>query len=192
MCWRRYEVSHKWFPSTPRHPNHAKNILLPVVQDHSCCPSNFWHFPPLKWDFFTITPTEHLCRALYHQSGNAESTWSKRSKLNQTNITPKQVVKGRGFKIVHLNIRSFIDHMDEFPLYRTSKQFDIIRINETWLDNTISDHEIAIQGYNIVWRDSNGNIWGVALYVRELIKHRIRNDLDTGTLEAITVEILKT
>ena len=43
----------------------------------------------------------------------------------------------RGFKIAHLNIRSLIKHIDQFRYFLKEKQFDIICLNETLLDETI-------------------------------------------------------
>ena len=56
----------------------------------------------------------------------------------------------RGFKIVHLNIRSLIAHIEEFRIYIKTRNFDIISINETMLDYTISDHEISIPGVQLI------------------------------------------
>ena len=97
----------------------------------------------------------------------------------------------RGFKIAHLNIRSLIKHIDQFRYFLKEKQFDIICLNETLLDETINDHEVNIEGYDIVRKDRNRNGGGVAIYVRSTINYMIRAEFDTGGLETITVEISK-
>ena len=66
------------------------------------------------------------------------------------------------FKIPHLNIRSLIEHIDQFRYFLKERQFDIICLNETILDETINDHEVSIQGYDIVRKDSNHNNGKVA------------------------------
>ena len=97
----------------------------------------------------------------------------------------------RGFKIAHLNIRSLIKHIDQFRYFLKEKQFDIICLNETLLDETINDHEVNIEGYDIVRKDRNRNGGGVAIYVRSTINYMIRAEFDTESLETITVEISK-
>ena len=97
----------------------------------------------------------------------------------------------RGFKIAHLNIRSLIKNMDQLKLYLHSPKYDIITLNETMLDNTVADHEIDINGYDIIREDRNRHGGGVAMYVRSSIDYKVRYDLMTDNLETITVEICK-
>jgi exonuclease III len=44
------------------------------------------------------------------------------------------------------------------------KPFDILTLNETRLDNSISDSEVKISGYDIVRPNRNRNGGGVAMY----------------------------
>ena len=55
------------------------------------------------------------------------------------------------------------------------KPFDIL--NETRLDNTVSDSEVKISGYDIVRRDRNRSGGGVTMYIRSNISFINRNDL---------------
>ena len=56
-------------------------------------------------------------------------------------------------------------HFDELLVYMQDKPFDILTLNETRLDNCISDSEVKIPGYDIVRRDRNRNGGGVCNYV---------------------------
>ena len=56
------------------------------------------------------------------------------------------------------------------------------------LDETIQDHEVSLNGYDIV-RGVNGG--GVAIYVRNSITYKSRPDLEHEKLELITVEVFK-
>ena len=67
----------------------------------------------------------------------------------------------------------------------------MIALNETRLDNTISDHEIAIEGYSLVRRDRSRNGGGVAMFLRNPIDFKIRTDLSDDDLEFLCVEIKK-
>ena len=55
--------------------------------------------------------------------------------------------KSRGFKIAHLNVRSLYKHIEELRIYLEEQYFDIISLNETMLDSSISDHEIKINAW---------------------------------------------
>ena len=57
-------------------------------------------------------------------------------------------------------------------VYLQKGQFDVISINETMLDDTVADNEvyIYIRGYDIIKNDRNRNGWGVAIYIRSVLK----------------------
>jgi exonuclease III len=74
--------------------------------------------------------------------------------LNATNLKPLNL---KGFTIANLNIRSLARNIDQFRLYLQKQQFDVICINETRLDATVSSHEVGINGYEIVRKDRNRN-----------------------------------
>ena len=56
------------------------------------------------------------------------------------------------------------------------------------LDNSITDNEININGYDLVRNDRNRNKGGVAIYIRSVIIYKIRDDLMNNNLETITLE----
>lgn len=60
------------------------------------------------------------------------------------------VPKSRGFKMACLNINSLTKHIDELRVVLSNQCVDILAINETKLDDTISDNEITVDGYNII------------------------------------------
>ena len=97
-----------------------------------------------------------------------------------TNITKKPLHDGnKGFKIMHLNIRSLVENIDQFRVYASNNQYGIMCINKTWLYDKISDHEVGIDGYDLVRKD-------IIIYIR-----KIRQDVMPDNLELITVEIIK-
>jgi hypothetical protein len=98
-------------------------------------------------------------------------------------------MKMRGFKIGHLKIRSLVKNIDQLQIYLSNQKYNILSINKTMLDSTISNYEINISGYDIVRKDRNGNGGGVALYTRNVIDYKIRNDLMNENLETITIEV---
>ena len=83
----------------------------------------------------------------------------------------------REFKIAHLNIRSLVKNIDQFRLYLNNQQFDIVRLNEIMLDDSIPDNEIYLNGYDLIQKDRNRNGGGVAIYVRSIIDYELSRDL---------------
>ena len=100
----------------------------------------------------------------------------------------------RGFKIAALNVNSLSKHNDELRIILNDNVLDVLAINEAKLDDTVSDGELFINGYDIVRRDRavNGRRGGgVCFYVRSNIDYFVRNDLSSDILEILSIEIRK-
>ena len=63
----------------------------------------------------------------------------------------------RGFKLASLNINSLSAHIDELRILLSDRPIDILAINESKLDDTISDNEIHISGYESIRSDRSTN-----------------------------------
>ena len=61
--------------------------------------------------------------------------------------------KGRGFKMASLNITSLLKRIDELRIVLDGQPIDILAINETRLDGSISDQDVKIVGYDVIRRD---------------------------------------
>ena len=59
----------------------------------------------------------------------------------------------RGFKLASLNINKLITHIDQLRILLAHNEKDILSINETKLNETISDNGVNISGYDIIRRD---------------------------------------
>ena len=68
---------------------------------------------------------------------------------------------------------------------------DIICINKTRLDATVSNHKVGVNGYKMVRKDRNRNGESVAIYVKTHINYKVRKELISRDLEMVTVEISK-
>ena len=66
-----------------------------------------------------------------------------------------EISKNRGFKLAALNITSIPDHIEELWIYMNSKSIDILAVNETRLDDTISSGEVTVPGYALERNDRN-------------------------------------
>jgi hypothetical protein len=56
-----------------------------------------------------------------------------------------------------LNIASLLKHRDEITLLLHDKKLDVLALNETRLDSSISDDLMNIEGYDILRSDRNKN-----------------------------------
>lgn len=52
-----------------------------------------------------------------------------------------------------LNIVSLPKHLDEIRLLMYDKKIDVLALNETRLDSTISDELVSVDGYDILRAD---------------------------------------
>ena len=65
-----------------------------------------------------------------------------------TSVLPSQ----RGLKLASLNINKLITHIDQIIILLAHKEIDILSINET-----TSDKEVNVSGYDIIRRDKITN-----------------------------------
>ena len=71
----------------------------------------------------------------------------------------------------HLNLRSLLPKIDEIRNFMSVSNFDIFAVSESWLNDTIIDSEIAIEGYQVYRKDRSNSIGGgVCLYVNKSAK----------------------
>ena len=98
----------------------------------------------------------------------------------------------RGLKIAHLNVRSLRNKVDLLRLEQFDNvAIDVLTLSETWLDSNIQDSEICLLGFTLVRRDREGSKsgGGVAIYVRDGLPFRVRNDLNTGENECLWIKL---
>ena len=77
--------------------------------------------------------------------------------------------------LCHLNVQSLMPKMDEVrAVLMEARRPVILGISETWLDSSISDGEIKIQGYNHYRRDRGNRGGGVLVYVPITCRCRVR------------------
>ena len=59
------------------------------------------------------------------------------------------------------------------------------------LDLSVANHEIKINGNDVVMKDRNRHGGGVVIYIRNSINYTVRDGLSDESLEAVTLEISK-
>ena len=94
-----------------------------------------------------------------------------------------------GFKVISLNINSLYKHLDELRLFCAEHNPHIISLNETKINDEISDEFLRIDGFpNIIRKDRTRYGRGVAVYVKNGIKFSERSDPDSD-LESVSIEL---
>ena len=103
-------------------------------------------------------------------------------------------VFGRGLVMASLNINGLLPHIDELRLFLSTAKIDILAINETKLDSTISNTELCITEFDLVRNDRKCNGrhgGGVCFYIKKNLNFHIRKDLHDESLEILSIEIIK-
>ena len=90
---------------------------------------------------------------------------------------------------MHLNVRSLLHKLSEINRFASTYRPAIISISETWLDDTVTDNEIQIEGYNVIRKDRDRQGGGVCTYIRQDLAFSERQDLRKDNLKAVWVEI---
>ena len=101
-------------------------------------------------------------------------------------------LKVRGFKIASINITSLPLHIEELRLIMADQCLDLLAVNETRLDSTITDNLVHIDGYSILRKDRNCNGGGVCIYLRSNINYCFRSEIiPNNEFEMLSVDIKK-
>jgi hypothetical protein len=102
--------------------------------------------------------------------------------INRASINNNQPSKSsnKKIKIAHLNIRSLKkrDHLLQLRCLVKGKDYDVFALSESWLNSSISNAEVEIEGYKLSrldrTRKSGG---GVCVYTRISLKVKILTEL---------------
>ena len=80
-----------------------------------------------------------------------------------------ELSKSRGFKLGALDITSIPGHIEELRIYMNLKCTDILAVNETGLDDTISSGEVTVPGYALEKNDRNRDGRGVSRFISGIL-----------------------
>ena len=83
-----------------------------------------------------------------------------------------------------LNITSLPKHIDKIRILLTDQCLDVLALNETGLDDNISNEDIHIDSYDLIRFDRSRKGGGVCMYVKNSHSFLERNDLMRENLEA--------
>jgi exonuclease III len=99
--------------------------------------------------------------------------------------------KHSGLNISHINCRSLFPKLEEISYIIYCAKVDILCLTETWLDESICDNDIMIDGYTLFRKDREGRGGGVAIYVRNDVNFidksvTLKNDIEAVLIEVVT------
>ncbi|XP_071952123.1 uncharacterized protein [Antedon mediterranea] len=97
--------------------------------------------------------------------------------------------KQKGIHILHLNTRSMIPKLPELRDIAYKSKAGIISISETWIDDSVSDNEIKIEGYSVLRRDRDRKGGGVCTYISDDIAFNRRSDIESDEAEVLWIEL---
>ncbi len=87
------------------------------------------------------------------------------------------------------NVRSLEPKLDEIRIIVKSNSLDVLAINETWLNESYTDSELEIKGFNLIRKDRIGRPGGgVCFYIKEQLKYKVLSDINSG-IESLWLEI---
>ena len=116
----------------------------------------------------------------------AEYDQSEQKGLVNGIIPPLQT---KGIKYAHLNIHSLVLKIYQLRVLLKNNPFNVISMNETLCDDSVSNSEVFIDGFAVYRRDRNRHGGGVAIYVSDKFNVKRRHDLESSVLENIWLEI---
>ena len=61
--------------------------------------------------------------------------------------------KEKGFKLVHMNVRSLTKKMDQMRVMLSGTGLDVITLSETWLDESVNSKSVDLTDYILYRQD---------------------------------------
>ena len=109
-----------------------------------------------------------------------------------TAVACESLFPAPGFTVLHLNIRSLYQSLHDLREVVHQCKPDAMALSETWLDDSISDMELALVNYNIYQKYRNCHGGGVAVYVKSSLTFTV-SSLDsvvaTQSFESLWISV---
>ncbi len=107
----------------------------------------------------------------------------------EAGLAHRQLGFRKGMVIASLNINGLRGKFDEIQLLMHEMGLHILALNETKLDPSYSKQLTTVAGFQQQRLDRTCNGGGVAIYIRDSIKYKIRDDVPIDNLELICIEV---
>lgn len=103
-------------------------------------------------------------------------------------LTKKKCKLTSGINIGYINVRSVLPKVEQVQHFLTDHNIHILGVGETWLDNTVTDHEINIDGYTSIRNDRNRHGGGVMFYIKNNLSYE-HAPFNTNEVEQIWIKL---
>ncbi|CAB3986328.1 Hypothetical predicted protein, partial [Paramuricea clavata] len=135
----------------------------------------------------TSTLAYFLCMSLLLTGGNIERNPGPVQQGHNLKLCAE-----KGLRICHLNIRSLVNKIDEIRVFCETHKPHVLCLNETWLDTSIADGEIQLDGYSHIRRDKTRHQGGVLVYIASNLNFKERDEIgdESGELQCLWLEIV--
>ena len=100
-----------------------------------------------------------------------------------------ELFKKKGLHFLHINARSLLPKLTDARLLVQRTNAAVLAVTETWLDESVTNAEIELNGYIVNRKDRNRKGGGVCLYIRSDIAFNPKPELSTDDLESLYVNI---
>ena len=87
-----------------------------------------------------------------------------------------------------MNVRSILPKLDQVHHLLYENEIHILGVGETWLDETVLNAELNIDGYSMIRMDRNRHGGGVMFYVSDSLQYK-QFDIDTQNVESIWINV---
>ena len=143
-------------------------------------------------------PNENDSFILYDQSISSASVGdisSVNELLEAELIQPSEIIfRSKGLHFCNLNIRHIVPQIDDLRISMAHDNCpDIFGMCETFLTSSVSDNQIAIDGFDLIRKDrsdtQNKSGGGVILYYRKSVNCKRRCELEVSNIETLWTEI---
>ena len=99
------------------------------------------------------------------------------------------VLNQKGFNDGIPEVNGLRSHLDEVKVLVNNMGIDVLALNETKLDHSITQQITEITGYKQLRLDRSRSGGGISIYVRDTLKFLIRNDIPDENIELLCIEI---
>ncbi|CAH1256204.1 ACSS3 [Branchiostoma lanceolatum] len=108
----------------------------------------------------------------------------------QSYPSPPKKEHKKGLMLTHQNIRSLPAKHTDLQILSAESQMDIIGLTETHLNEHFPDNIIQLPGYVLLRKDRGSRHGGgIAMYIKDSLAFKERNDLCVDGLEALWIEL---
>ena len=145
------DTCNNWFHANCEYLSSSVYSSLSVSVDPWYC--SVCSLPPLSDSFFGSSEVDTSLSSADSSAGSSSCLSGCEGQF------PRQE-----FCVFQANVRSLYRSLDDLCSITRDAKPDILVLCETWLDDTITDHEVNIMDYHLLRKDRNRHGGGVAIY----------------------------